>query len=146
MDIIGSIAVASQALDIVKKLRELDLDLKQAEIKLQLADLYGKLADVKIALSDAKTELQEKDQEIQRLTQKVASKRKTVSIGAYHFGIDDNGQPFSKAYCPNCEQTKSLQIPLTRSLANRNSCASCKSSFDPGETNLPPNFKMPEAL
>ena len=58
MDIMSSISAISTALDITKKLRDLDVSLSSAEAKAQLAELYSSLADAKIALADVKVELQ----------------------------------------------------------------------------------------
>ncbi|MDJ1634566.1 hypothetical protein [Rhizobium rhizogenes] len=144
MDIISSLAIAGQALDIVKKLRELDGDLKQAEVKLQLADLYGKLAEVKITLAEARTELSEKDGEIAALKQRSSEKLKTIRIGSYNFGIGADGKPFTKAFCTACEQTLGLQIPVSNSLAGRDACPKCKGIYDSRATTVPANFQMPQ--
>lgn len=144
MDIITGLAAASQALEIAKKLRELDQDFKASEFKLQIAELYGNLADVKIALADAKTALQEKDREIERLKQVDDGKLKTIRIGNYNFGIGEDGKPLSKAFCPACEQSNGAQIPISRGLSGHDFCPKCQGVYDARATNLPVGFKVPE--
>jgi hypothetical protein len=61
MDIIGGLAAATQAIGLVKELRDIDRGVDEATFKLKIADLILVLADAKVALSEAKLTLQEKE-------------------------------------------------------------------------------------
>lgn len=144
MDIIGAISIAGQALDIVKKLRELDGDLKASEAKLQLADLYGKLADVKIALADAQTEISGKTAEIAKLKEVNEGKLKTFTRNGYKFGIDENGHPLKKAFCPACIANGD-QIMISGGLGDHDLCPKCHGVYVASDVTLPFGFKLDDA-
>ncbi len=144
MDIVGSLAVAGQALDIVKKLREIDDDLKSAEVKLQLADLYGKLAEVRMALADAQTELRAKDAEIAKLKEVNDGKLKTFMHNGYRFGVDEAGNPLARAFCPAC-LANGQQIIISRGLGGHDLCPKCSGTYSSRDVTLPPGFKLPAA-
>jgi hypothetical protein len=76
---------------------------------------------VKIALADAKTSLQEKDSEIARLGAIADGKLKTIRVGNYNFGMDDEGKPLPKAFCPTCE-SEGKQIPISRGVGGHDIC------------------------
>ncbi|MCF7647309.1 hypothetical protein KQ944_18340 [Bacillus subtilis] len=137
MDIMTGIAAAAQALDIAKKLKEISNQYKDAEFKLQAADLYSALADVKIALADAKTLLQEKETEIARLSAIESGKFSTKTIGAYQFGIGEDGKLHPRAFCPSCLSTNGHQNMITRGVGGHNICPACKAVYTARETNLP---------
>ncbi|MCZ7488212.1 hypothetical protein [Rhizobium rhizogenes] len=144
MDIVAGIAAASQALDLVKKLREIDTDMKAAEVKLQMTDLYVKLADVRIALSDAQSEIKTKDAEIARLKEINEGKLNTFMHGGYRFGIDDSGNPLRKAFCPSC-LTDGNQIMISQGLAGHDICPRCSGTYSAREVTLPVGFSLPNA-
>ncbi|WP_315707334.1 MULTISPECIES: hypothetical protein [unclassified Bradyrhizobium] len=73
MDFAVALASASQALNIVKQLREIEKGVSEGELKSSMADLYGKLADLKIALSDARETIHEKDKRIKDLEDQIAA-------------------------------------------------------------------------
>ncbi|RKE83982.1 hypothetical protein [Rhizobium sp. AG855] len=146
MDLISGLAAAGHALDIVKRLRDLDSDLKGAEAKLQLADLYGKMADVKMALADAQSALQERDAEITRLRQVASKIKPTVEINGYSFGLDAEGKPLYRAFCPVCERSDGSQIMVEIALVpGKSVCPKCGGVFDQRSTSLPVNYAMPSA-
>jgi hypothetical protein len=93
MDMISGIAAASQAVGLVKELKEIDPGVDEASFKLKIAELVEILADTKIALSDAKTALSEKDIEIRSLLEKLEEAK--------------NGEN-----CPKCKAGR-LQVILT---------------------------------
>lgn len=144
MDIVSGIAAASQALELVKKLREIDTDMKAAEVKLQMTDLYVKLADVRIALADAQSEIREKDAEIARLKEVNDGKLKTFTHNGYKFGIDETGNPLTRAFCPNC-LSSGHQMLISRGVGGHDICPKCKGTYSARDVNLPIGFKLPAA-
>ena len=103
MDLMLGLTAASQALEIVQRLRDISKGLDEAETKLQLAELYGKLADVKVALADAKVGLQEKDESIRDLTDRLAFKAELVELDGFKYRKGPDGKPVGKPFCPACE-------------------------------------------
>jgi hypothetical protein len=144
MDLISGISAASQALDLVKKLREIDADLKGAEAKLKLADLYGMLADVKIALADAQTELKAKDAEIAHLKEVNEGKLKTFMRNGYKFGIGDDGIPLPRAFCPAC-LANGQQIMISEGIGGHDLCPKCEGIYSESDVKLPAGFRLPAA-
>lgn len=126
----SSMAIAGQALEILKQLRELDADLKNAEVKLQLADLYGKVAELRIALADAELSLREKDEIIATLKQRADSRIPTLRHNGFNFGIDSAGKPLTKPFCPKCEQKEGLQIMLQYRVGGTVVCPGCEGIYD----------------
>lgn len=132
----SGIAVAAQALDILGKLRNLELDLKNSEVKLQLADLYAKVAELKVALADAAIELREKEDTIANLKDRARIKIPTMFHNGFNFGLDAEGKPLMKPFCPTCEQREGLQIIL-QYRGTGAACPSCQGIFD-GRMTSPP--------
>lgn len=72
MDLLTGLSAASQALNIVKELREIDKNVDEATFKLKIADLMIALADTKEALANAKKSMSEKDTIIHELKQTIS--------------------------------------------------------------------------
>ena len=137
MDIIAGLSAVSQALDITKKIRELDQDLSSAEFKLQIAELYSALADTKIALSEAQETIATQEKEIKELKTLEEQNMKTVRYEGFNFGIDDDGRSIGRPFCPICEKTKGLQVQIMRGTARHDLCPSCKGVFSDYPWQLP---------
>ncbi|MBB5046150.1 chromosome segregation ATPase [Rhodopseudomonas rhenobacensis] len=73
VDFTVALASASQALTIVKQLREIDKGVSEGELKASMADLYGKVAELRMALTDAREEIHEKDRQIKSLRDQIAA-------------------------------------------------------------------------
>lgn len=73
MDFAVALASASQALNIVKQLREIEKGVSEGELKAAMADLYGKVAELRMALTDAREEIHEKDRQIKALQNQIAA-------------------------------------------------------------------------
>lgn len=136
MDLVTGMAVAGQALDILRKLKDLDADLKNAEVKMQLAELYGKVAELKVALADASIELRQRDDTIVDLKDKARTKVRTMYHNGFNFGLDADGRPLIKPFCPICEQREGLQIMLQYKGSGA-ACPSCQGVFDGRMTSAP---------
>ncbi|NML75275.1 hypothetical protein HHL25_14180 [Rhizobium sp. S-51] len=114
MDIAAALAIAGQAIGLVKDLREIDKGLDTAEYKAKMAELYSSLADVKMALSDAQMALREKDQEIHELRAKFELRTKLVEVDGFRYETHESGKPKGVPFCPRCEQNSSRLYRLTR--------------------------------
>ncbi|MFT7594819.1 MAG: hypothetical protein ACI8R4_002143 [Paracoccaceae bacterium] len=73
MDVVTGLATISQALGIVRELRDLDASIGKAEFKLKIVELTEVLADTKVALSEAKVTLADKDERISELKRALKS-------------------------------------------------------------------------
>ncbi len=107
MDIIPSI---STAIDIVKKLRELDRKVSEADFKILLANLTSELGDAKLNAANLKIELAEakaRVEEFERLATQRASADPELHEGTYVFGDQ------TRHYCTGCYDTTGRKILLT---------------------------------
>lgn len=145
MDIMTGLTAISQALDITKKIRDLDGQLSDAEFKMQIADLYVSLSDAKIALADAKQTLAERDAEIASLKTHSVGKMRTVSHRGYNFGIDENGKSIGRPFCPVCEKKENMQVQISRGTSKHDLCPSCKAVYGSNgyPWRLPNDFQIP---
>lgn len=143
VDIVTGLAAAGQALEIVKKLRELDKSVDAATFKLEIANLMSALADTKIALAEAQTALSEKDAEIARLQQVVESRAPVVFHEGFNFGITPDGQSMGAPFCPACEKQTGTQIQIAKLLGDKYQCPICKALYS-SPPRLPPS-KLPSA-
>lgn len=125
-----------QALTLVKGLIEINAQLDKAELKARLAEIYSSLADTKIALADAQAALAAKDAEIARLAAREREKPATVSYRGYTFGLNADGTPIGRPYCPVCEQGGKL-IQLVRVTSRHDLCPSCKAPYSGHPYQLP---------
>ena len=83
MDFIGTIAIATKAIEGLKLLRGLEKTFDEASFKMQIADITSNLADLKTALVEAKSEAAEKDAEISRLKNEFAFRATQLSGRAF---------------------------------------------------------------
>jgi hypothetical protein len=68
MDIVGGLSALSQAVTLLRDLRDIDREVDEAAFKLKVAEIQNGLADAKIALADAKVALSsESDKNLQLL-------------------------------------------------------------------------------
>lgn len=140
MDIMTGLSAAAQALDITRKLRDLEKDFDRAEFKMQIADLYTALSDARMALADAKEELAKKEAEIRSLKEAKTDKMRTVAHRGYNFGIDGHGKSIGRPFCPVCEKTKGIQIQITKGTGRHDICPSCKAAYSDHPWRLPDGF------
>ncbi|MBZ9710475.1 hypothetical protein LB543_27635 [Mesorhizobium sp. ESP7-2] len=114
MDIAAALSLLSQAIGVVKDLRDIDKGFDKAALKAQMADLYGSLADVKIALSDAQITIHDREQQIKKLEDQIATltsgegcpicntgKLKVVSVHAHPI-LGPAGVQEKTLKCDNC--------------------------------------------
>jgi hypothetical protein len=90
------------ATEIVKFIRESDVNLEKAELKLKLADLLGSLADTKMELVEVQDTLIEKDKKIADLEEAFQSKDKLVRQNDAYYKADENGEPSGLPFCLRC--------------------------------------------
>jgi hypothetical protein len=78
MDFIGTIAIATKAIEGLKLLRGLEKTFDEASFKMQIADITSKVADLKTALVEANSEAAEKDAKTSSLSKPKKLSRKKV--------------------------------------------------------------------
>ncbi len=64
MDVMTTIAALSKGLEVLKTLKDIDLQFDRATYKAQVAELMSTRAEAKVSLLDTREELREKDSEI----------------------------------------------------------------------------------
>lgn len=129
VDIITTLATASQAIKLAQDLRGIDKAMDAAEYKLKIADLTSALSDIKLALTETKDELASKDAEIAALKKQFKRLAETIEISGFKYDKKEDGKPRGKAYCPVCEQKSGLLMHLTR-IQGRDVCPNCKAVFE----------------
>ena len=128
VDIVSALAATSQAVAIVRDLREIDRAVDAAAYKLKIAELTSVMADIKLALTDAKGELALKDAEIDRLKKQFQRSADTVEYNGFKYDKGPDGKPTGSAYCPVCEQKEALFFHLNR-IAVTDTCPNCKTHY-----------------
>jgi hypothetical protein len=133
MDFIGTIAIATKAIEGLKLLRGLEKTFDEASFKMQIADITSNLADLKIALVEAKSEAAEKDAEISRLKSEFAFRAEnTIEWHGFRYEKSRDGKPQGMPFCNRCEEVdgRFIRIAPTRSKeGNKSVCPECKSDF-----------------
>jgi len=74
MDVMATISALSSGLDILKTLKDIDLEFDRAKYKAQVAELMSTLAEAKISLLDAKEQIQSRDIELTRTYLKITDR------------------------------------------------------------------------
>ena len=101
------------AIDIAKKLRDLNKKVGEAEFKTLLAELYSELGDAKLEATNLKSDLADRKREIVDLKAQVNQREQespVVEQGAYKFPGDDN------LYCTACFVARKQKVPLTEQI------------------------------
>jgi hypothetical protein len=132
MDIMSALSSLSHALDVVRKLQEIDKNIDVATYKLQVADLTSALADAKVALVDVQKAITEKDAEIERLKETVRFHGKTIEHSGFAFERGAEGQPLGAPFCPICLADDAVFIRVTRDMKGVRddaNCPRCKAHF-----------------
>ena len=131
MDIPAALTIITQAIGIVRALRETDQELANAEAKAKLAEVISALADAKIALSEANEEIFGRDKEISRLQKMFQRKDELVERDGYFYSKDETGKPIGRPFCPVCVQKHGLFFHLEQmDIAGRPKvCPNCKANF-----------------
>jgi len=128
-DIMAGIATA---LDITKKLRDLNKKAGEAEFKMFLADLTLALGDAKLEVGNLKSDLADLRQQNASLQAKLEERENdapAIEDGAYFFSGDH-----SRHYCTACYDTKQLKVLLRENEKHFQSfgrwiCPACKANF-----------------
>lgn len=132
MDIIAGIAAATQGLNILKTVREIDKNFDAATYRSQLADATDALSNAKLALIDAREELAKRDKEIERLQSAFEAKGKLVKgEGDYNYFPGDNGLPLGFPVCPGCEAEGRVVQLKQDGPTETARCPSCDKSHKP---------------
>ena len=114
-----TLAAIDNALNLVKRLREVSSKVKEAEIRNVIADLYIELADVKaqtaglmgnnLRLSEEKAGL---ENEIERLKESVRLKGDIVEKQGWYFLKKGDGKFKYPPLCPRCWQVDARLVYL----------------------------------
>ena len=137
MDFIGTIAIATKAIEGLKLLRGLEKTFGEASFKMQIADITSNFSDLKTALVDAKSEAAEKDAEISRLKSEFAFRaEKTIRKRGFAYEQDSKGGPQGMPFCPRCETVDGRLIRIVEAPSKHKGggrtvlCPQCKADYE----------------
>ncbi len=129
MDIVGGLAAASKALEIIKQLRDVDKTFNAAAQKAKLAEAMEAASTAKITLLEAQGEIRERDEEIAKLKASFAVRENLVEVDGYKYRKDaETGAPRGKAFCSACEIDGHL-VQVAASIRNFSTCPKCKANY-----------------
>ena len=128
VDLVSSI---SSALEITKKLRDLNKKVGEAEFKMLLADLTSELGDAKLEAANLKILLAEAKAEIDEWKQKT---ERAITQGPE---LHDNGYIFgdpSRVYCTGCYDVRGQKVLLKQltgpfAAFGKYSCPACERHY-----------------
>ena len=95
------------AIDLVKRLRELNDKIQSADIKMLIADLSEQLAEAKISIAELLEKNLKLEEEIKSLKEK--KKEELVFKNGAYYSVNDDG-PF----CPGCYDKQKSKSRLIR--------------------------------
>jgi hypothetical protein len=104
MDVMATISALSNGLDILKTLKDIDLEFDRAKYKAQVAELMSTLAEAKISLLDAKEQIQSRDTELTNLKKAFEFARdNTVIQRGMRYQKAPDGTPEGMPFCDRCD-------------------------------------------
>ncbi|WP_374000298.1 hypothetical protein [Bdellovibrio bacteriovorus] len=118
----------TQAINITKTLKELDLKLNEAEGKLKLADLYIALSDVKMNVADLKAAILDKDDEIKQLKEQLQLQDEMQYNGVFYFRA--LGEKKDGPFCAQCFDSEKKLIRLHNYMSGWWECKTCDSRYE----------------
>jgi hypothetical protein len=134
MDVMGTIAALSNGLEILKKLKDIDLEFDRAKYKAQVAELMSTLAEAKISLLDAREQLQSKDVEVASLKETFEFARdSTVIQRGMRYQKAPDGNPEGMPFCDRCEKVGGRLIRIVGTSTAKDGykaiCPQCKADY-----------------
>jgi hypothetical protein len=132
MDFVTALAAATQGLQTLKALREIDKAADVAEWKARLAEIQVALSDAKVALQDAKEEIAAKDREIARILTTVKRCEDLTFYYGFHYVKNPDGHHTGEPFCPICLEEKGVLRNLARLTGKHQEtyvCPKCKADF-----------------
>lgn len=125
---IDPVSALTQAVSLVKRLRETSKKMAEAEFNNLLADLMNELADAKIQAAAMKSQLATQADEIRQLkaAEPSAKVRPKVKWGCYLFEGDDN------LYCTACYDSRGEKSLTTRLDSEYRKCPVCDALLGAG--------------
>ena len=114
MDIMLTISAITSALDIVKKVRDIDKNIDAAEYRSRIAEILDALTEAKLALIEAKSVIADKDEEIRTLKSTAQQTSSLVLHKGYYYKKNADGAPTGKPHCPVCLQKHKMIFQLEK--------------------------------
>lgn len=112
MDISGVITSLSEAIKLIKSIKDTGSNLDNTELKLRLVDLTDKLLESKDALQAAGNRESELLGQINDLRAKLAEKSKLTSENGILYELDDKGERVGEPRCHRCYVKEEKLYPL----------------------------------
>ena len=121
MDIVTGISAASEALKIVKTLKDVENSLDNAEFKLRVVGLIDHLLEAKEALQDAKERERKLSKQIYDLKEQLRDQQRHEDDQGMLFELDADGDRSGEPFCNKCyvDSNKQKKFRLIRKAGDR---------------------------
>lgn len=137
MDVVGGFSATSNAITIIKALKDADSSLDAATLKAQLAEALGQLADAKISQIEQAELISALQSEIDRLKTADSDIAQLIERDGYRYD-GENDQPIGWPACPTCLTNEKKIVFLVEDGGFESSkCPVCHNKFFPVPKYLP---------
>ena|SRR5687768_1919098 len=128
MDVMTALAAATQGLEVLRQLRDLDRSVNEAEWRSKIVEVQERLTDAKSALLEAKEAIAARDDEITRLKGALKRKEETIVVKGFPYQKGSDGTPRGRAFCSACIEKTGHFFRLSN-VDHRYKCPSCKADY-----------------
>jgi uncharacterized paraquat-inducible protein A len=127
VDIVTGLSATSNAISIIKAIKDTDKALDSVALKAQLVDALDQLMNAKLS----QIELAEKVTELEKEVQRLRASNDQIDCNGYKYN-DNEGQPIGWPACPKClENERRISFLLQDGAINSSKCPRCDSKFAP---------------
>jgi PIN domain nuclease of toxin-antitoxin system len=145
MDIVGGLAATSNAISLVKALRDADSALDTATLKAKLAEVMGELTDAKLAQLELLEKNAELEKEVRRLVAVESDIAELTELDGYRYRKNAEGQVMGWPACPSClNKEKSVALLVQDGHIEHAACPRCHTKFFPVTSFVAPGLTRAE--
>jgi len=132
MELIAAMAGITNAINLVKTMRQIEKDYDASTLKIQLADLSNALADAKMTLTEISLENYSLKNENERLKKSQSETQNLVEYDGFLFLKKEDGSLPKFPICPCCyEKEKYFTQLVPDGYAAKGKCPRCSENFEP---------------
>lgn len=131
IDIMGTLTIVKQTIDITKDLRNIDEKIDAATWKLKLNEIIEKLIETKDALVDAKERERELIQEIEKLKTALNRRGRLTDQDGLLYEASEDGKRSSDPFCNQCyvKEERMYRLLFGPFSGGSHRCSNCNGVF-----------------